>query len=184
LGSWADKVAMCAAPDFICKLSANSAACVANPPYYVGESTALPSTGSAAKDFLFAVPIALSSKTRVLHFGIVGRGPGAPAAFVKMALYSDVSAAPAALLGYSDEVAMSASTLSLSPIVALNVNPGNYWLVAIFSQLAPTWEAALTSATSRYAAQPYATAFPGAFPASTLVTGTKENFFVYTQDQP
>jgi hypothetical protein len=133
---------------------------------------------------MLAVPVEFPSKTRVLNFGIIGRGAGNPAAFVKMALYTDSGSAPGARVGFSDEVAMSAATLSLSPVVALTVNPGSYWLVAIFSQLAPTWEEASASASLHYANQAYNTAFPATFPASTLVAGTKQNFFVYVQDQP
>jgi hypothetical protein len=180
-GAWGNKSAQCASPDNICKVVSSVASCVANPPYYVGEETPLGTNAVLAAGFLFAVPITFDFKTRVLDFGMVGRT--ANGAFVTMALYTNNGGVPGTLIGSSTEKQIAVGQNNMSPVSALIQQPGNYWLVGIFSANATSYEQASAGAVYRYASGSYAT-FPATFPASTQVSGTLENFYVRVQDQP
>jgi hypothetical protein len=117
----------------------------------------------------------------VLDFGIVGRT--ANGAFVTMALYTNSNNQPGTLIASSTEKQMATGQVIMSPISALIAQAGSYWLVAIFSANATSYEQASVGASYRYASGTYAS-FPATFPASTLVNGTLENLYVRVQDQP
>ncbi len=180
-GVWADKSAQCSSPSTICKFAPPNTSCVSNPPYYVGESAALTMNSALAANYLFAMPLVISAKTRFLDLGLIGRTSSS--AFVTMALYTDVAGQPGALLQSTTEKQLAVGQVVTTPISALTVSAGTYWLVAIFNANANSYEVASGGASYRYVSGAYAT-FPANFPASTLVSNTKLNFYARVQDQP
>lgn len=70
-----------------------------------------------------------------------------------------------------------------TPINALTVSAGTYWLAATFNANANSYEVASPGTSYRYVSGAYPT-FPTNFPASSLVSNTNLNFYARAQDQP
>jgi len=180
-GGWTDKSAQCSSPSTICKFAPPNTSCVSNPPYYVGESAALTTNSALAANYLFAMPLVISAKTRLLDLGMIGRTSSS--AFVTMALYTDVAGQPGALVQTTTEKQLAVGQVITTPINALTVSAGTYWLAAIFNANANSYEVASPGTSYRYVSGAYPT-FPANFPTSTLVSNTMVNFYARVQDQP
>ena len=176
-GRWQDQSA-CSSAQFC-----SSGACVAKQQYTRGNDSMVGGAVQEAPDTLYAMSFSIPGRVRLLRFGLL-----APAnlanSFVRFALYSNGSSGPAAPLGASMEVALptAAGSVEAAPVNAIFLDPGTYWIAAIYNRSVNAYEG--TNARSRlyYVSDAYDGKFPDPFGATTPVDGVTVNYYVRLED--
>jgi hypothetical protein len=178
----------CTPPGEICR----SGACVANDPYPVGETTALPADGwvdfSPSNDTWYVVPITVTRTANVLALRVLVRA-GVAGALARMALWEDDGGVPAAFVAQTDNISLSAAgAASDAPVpLATQVEPGTYWIGAKLSGGAALYRDSTSTVDGYFYSQAFATnpaTSMAPFPigsAGTLLNGNY-NFYLVVQD--
>jgi hypothetical protein len=95
-----------------------------------------------------------------------------------MALYSDTSGSPGALVAYTDvfTTAVGANEVSLSTPVSLPA--GTYWITAVYSGTTYIYYGSTASTTIRYTASSYGSAPTSTFGSASSYSGYPPAYYI------
>jgi hypothetical protein len=158
----------CSYPSELC--DAGTGKCASNSLYDVGFTSMLPNSSSLSANVMIGNPITLAKRATLLHFGLYGRAKSGTK--VKMVLYADdgsgASSSPSTFITSSDEADLVDGTMLLPLQIAATLNPGKYWVMAVYDGTGGNTHVASSGGTGRtfYTSQDYLTSFPATFPTT------------------
>jgi hypothetical protein len=119
---------------------------------------------------LIGHPVTITSQSVLRKFGLVSRGSGVN---VKMGLYLDGGALVA-----STEGTVLVGRNEFSPTASTTLNPGKYWIMAIYSASVTIAHQNPAANERRLLTRDFTLALPGTLTGASSNTGNQANYYI------
>lgn len=165
--------------------SASSAAASASTitPSYFGHYTAYSATTTESANYLVGQQVAITRNASLVGFGMIGElQAGHTPANGKMALYTDSSGAPDALVSESNAAPIIDGRVEFSVSAPQSVSAGTYWVFLLVDNDISIYEDESTNSTEEYTPQSFGSALPSTYvPGTTAPNTVYFNMYVIAQ---
>ena len=142
--------------------------------FNLGHDTALGETSGHAANFWLGSKLVVTSPVTLDKFGLIALSSGQK---VKMALYSDASGAPGALIAETSAHTLASARLEMD-VTDVRLAAGTYYIMAIYDSTAKISYTTSTSATVWYKSYTFSSSAPAPFGSASTYTGQEFAYYL------
>ena len=144
------------------------------PEFHLGSDKEFPDSSSHSPDYLLGNVVVVPSDMTLTALALIGKSAKAN---VKMALYTDASGVPDALVAETDSNAVPAGVLEI-PVKPVALPAGNYWIMAVFDSYASVGISFPFAEVCQYRSMSFSSAMPDPFGSVSTYTGQLFNYYI------
>ena len=142
--------------------------------FHVGNDVEFPDSSSHGADYLLGSFLTVPTDMTVTAMGLIGKSATGN---VRMALYTDSSGAPDALVVETASTAVPVGVLEM-PVTSVALPAGGYWIMAVYDVTASVGIAYPKFDVVQYRSLDFADPMPGTFGSPKTYTGQIFNYYI------